>query len=165
MNVRLAEPRDSARVLEIYARARQYMKETDNPDQWGASYPPVELTLSDIREKRLYVIEDMSDGLIHGVFVFMEDGDPIYDKIVGNWLNGLPHAAIHRVASSGERRGILGECVAFCLTRSKNLKIDTHEKNAVMQHQLKKAGFVQCGLIYLENGDTRIAFQLYKEEN
>ena len=162
MNVRPANMDDAQRVLEIYSIARAFMRQTGNPNQWGEEYPPKSLTLEDIEKKRLFVAEDLSDSKIYAVFVLLTDGDPIYNNIEGNWLNDLPHAAIHRVASSGERRGMLNECINYCLSRSKNLKIDTHEQNAVMQHQLKKLGFSRCGTIYLENGDPRIAFQLYK---
>ena len=165
MTVRLASPDDLGRILQIYDRARSYMREIGNPDQWGSVYPPEELLREDIGQKRLYVIEDSSDSSLHGVFAFFGNGDSIYNNIEGNWLNDLPHAAIHRVASSGERRGILKVCVDFCLSRSKNLKIDTHTQNSVMRHQLAKLGFTQCGTIYLEDGDPRIAFQLYKEDN
>ena len=158
MSVRKAEARDLENVLGIYKRAREYMKCTGNPDQWGDEYPPRSLTEQDIAEKSLFVLED-SEG-IYGVFAFFPDGDSGYDKIDGAWLNDKPFAAIHRVASSGRRRGVLAECVEFCLTISQNLKIDTHTNNKIMQHQLKKAGFEECGIIYLPNGDPRIAFQL-----
>ena len=40
-----------------------------------------------------------------------------------------------------------------------NLRIDTHEKNIPMQGCLAKNGFARCGIIYLEDGDPRIAYQ------
>jgi RimJ/RimL family protein N-acetyltransferase len=40
-----------------------------------------------------------------------------------------------------------------------NLKIDTHRDNIPMQKVLKRNGFSECGIIYIENGDERIAFQ------
>ena len=158
MSVRNATRADLGRVLEIYEIARAYMQSTGNPTQWGATYPPKELVEQDINGGNLFVLED--EGGIYGVFAFFSEGDSVYDNIDGSWLNSLPHAAIHRVASAGTRHGVLRECVDFCLTRSNNLKIDTHTDNAVMQHQLKKVGFTECGTIYLDNGEPRIAFQL-----
>ena len=93
------------------------------------------------------------------MFAFFPEGDPLYDTIDGEWQNALPHAAIHRVASSGEERGILAECIEFCLSVRGNLKIDTHRDNKVMQNGLKKFGFRECGMITLPNGEERIAFQ------
>ena len=40
----------------------------------------------------------------------------------------------------------------------KNLRIDTHEDNIPMRSFLLKHGFVECGIIYLENGEERIAY-------
>ena len=134
------------------------MQNTGNPTQWGAVYPPRELVEQDIQGENLFLLE--ADGEIYGVFAFFPDGDSGYDCIDGSWLNDMPHAAIHRVASAGTRKSVLRDCVDFCLTRSKNLKIDTHSDNKIMQHQLKKTGFVECGTVYLENGEPRIAFQL-----
>ena len=40
-----------------------------------------------------------------------------------------------------------------------NLKIDTHRDNYPMQKSLKKNGFEYCGIIYLADGNERLAFQ------
>ncbi len=156
MNVRQATRSDLGDILRIYSRAREFMKSNANPTQWGSAYPPSELVEQDISEGVLYVIED---EFIRGVFAFFPLGDTIYNNIEGKWLNDLPHAAIHRVASSGERRGVFSVAVEFCLSVSKNLKIDTHADNLPMQNALSKLGFVPCGRIFLENGEPRIAYQ------
>ena len=57
---------------------------------------------------------------------------------------------------------MLHECVNYALQHSDNIKIDTHHDNKVMQHQLEKEGFVRCGIIKLENGEPRIAYQKLK---
>ena len=164
MTVRKAFFDDMPKILQIYSRARGFMAQNGNPSQWGGIYPPEELIRADIESGRLYVIEyfcaERQEKFICGVFAFLPEGDEIYNNIEGKWLNDLPHAAIHRVASSGEVRGVLPVCVDFCLSRCSNLKIDTHIDNKIMQHQLKKVGFVPCGTVFLENGDPRVAFQL-----
>ena len=38
--VEKAERKDLPRILEIYAYARNFMKETGNPDQWKDNFPP-----------------------------------------------------------------------------------------------------------------------------
>ena len=38
-------------------------------------------------------------------------------------------------------------------------QIDTHKDNIPMQRVLLRNGFVYCGIIHLENGDERIAYQ------
>ena len=167
MTARRANSADLAQILDVYACARAFMKANKNPDQWGDIYPPKELVEQDIKERILWVIEDSEapedEKTILGAFAFFPHGDPIYNNIEGKWLNDLPHAAIHRVASSGKRRGILGECIKFCLSNSCNLKIDTHQDNIAMQNALAKQGFTLCGKIFLENGEERLAYQKYAE--
>ena len=41
----------------------------------------------------------------------------------------------------------------------KNIKIDTHEDNLIMQKLLEKNSFKYCGVIYLLDGSKRIAFE------
>ena len=163
MKIRKAERKDLARIHIIYTRARELMRSTGNPTQWGDSYPDPELLESDLREGVLYVIEayDTPDRapLICGVFAFFPDGDAIYNNIEGKWLNEEPHAAIHRVASSGDRRGVLTSCIEFCLSHSKSLKIDTHPDNKIMQRALEKAGFTLCGQLKMPDGSPRFAYQ------
>ena len=53
----------------------------------------------------------------------------------------------------------------FCFRRSPNLRIDTHRDNVIMQHLMQRHGFTRCGIIYLANGDERLAYQkiLYEQ--
>jgi hypothetical protein len=48
----------------------------------------------------------------------------------------------------------------LCLKKSVySIKVDTHEENLSMQKMLKKNQFQYCGVIYLEDGSKRIAFE------
>ena len=167
MEVRRAMPCDFPRIMQIYGRARKFMEENGNPTQWGYVYPPENIVREDIEQGILYVLvetlENQGVPTVCGVFAFLADGDKSYDNIVGNWLNDLPHAAIHRVASSGDVKGIIPACIDYCLKVCRNLKIDTHKDNTVMQHQLTKLGFLPCGTVFTATGSERIAYQLYKE--
>ncbi len=40
-----------------------------------------------------------------------------------------------------------------------SIKIDTHQENLPMRRFLEKNAFQYCGIIYLENGDERMAFE------
>jgi hypothetical protein len=40
-----------------------------------------------------------------------------------------------------------------------SMRIDTHEDNLVMQSLLKKLKYLYCGVIYLDNGDKRLAYE------
>ncbi len=157
MKIRLAAAADLPRILEIYAHARRVMKETGNPNQWKDTYPMPAVLEEDIAKHQLFILEETE---IEAVFVFFIGTEPTYADIDGAWLNDLPYGTIHRVASSGRIRGVLQTLVDYCRAICPNLRIDTHEDNRIMQKQVEKAGFIRCGIIRLENGDPRIAYQL-----
>lgn len=86
--------------------------------------------------------------------------DPTYRVIEnGAWHSSQkPYGVIHRVASDGETKGVTRAAFTFGMERSGYLRIDTHRDNKPMQGALKKFGFQECGIIHLERGDERIAF-------
>lgn len=156
--IRLADNNDLPVILEIYQTARKFMADNGNGTQWGDSYPPVDLVKSDMVKQQLYVIT--TDHIVHGVFVFMTEPEPNYKTIEsGAWLSDTPYRAIHRVASDGTQRGIVSRCMDYCKAQCSHLRIDTHENNLVMQHVLEKNGFKKCGIVHLENGSPRIAYE------
>ena len=157
VTIRNATEKDFKEILEIYEIAREFMKEAGNPTQWKDSWPPIELLNEDIKLKRLFVCE--ADEKIQAVFAMIYGIDPTYIVIDGKWLNDEPYAAIHRVASRGEIRGISQIIFDWCLNEAKNIKIDTHRDNIPMQKAILKKGFKECGIIWIENGEERIAFQ------
>ena len=161
MQIRKATMNDLPDILAIYAYARKYMKEHGNPDQWRDSYPPVSLTTQGIQSDCLYVciIQIEEDEQIGGVFYFHREEDPDYQTIDGSWLNDRPYAVVHRVATAPDTKGIATFCLNWAFNKCGNLKIDTHRDNIVMQHLLDKNGFKYCGVVYLENGSERIAYQ------
>ena len=50
-------------------------------------------------------------------------------------------------------------CFNECFKMFPSLKIDTHKDNIPMQKVLLRNGFKFCGIIHLENGDERLAYQ------
>jgi hypothetical protein len=50
----------------------------------------------------------------------------------------------------------------YCFSQDPNIRIDTHRDNKIMRHLVEKHGFAYCGIIYLDNGDERLAYQLIK---
>ena len=158
MKLRNAVISELEEILAIYELARAFMKETGNPDQWRNTYPTPQIVKDDIKKEELYVLYD-EEG-IEGVFVFINGPDPTYDYIDGNWLDDEPYCAVHRVASAQKKKGVLRAVMDYAFSRSDSIKIDTHKDNAVMQHQLEKYGFKRCGIIFLENGEDRIAYQM-----
>ena len=106
---------DMAKILEVYARARDFMAKNGNPTQWGDNYPTPELLEEDIDTNRLFVY--MINGQMQAVFAFVLGEDPTYQTIEdGQWLNDtLPYGTLHRLASAGESKGVGKAVVEWCL--------------------------------------------------
>ena len=153
-----AKEADLPRILEIYDIAKAYMRANGNPNQWNGAYPDPETLRSDIEKQRLYVYK--KDGRIHGVFMLLLEEEPTYAYIEdGSWREETPYGTIHRLAGDGEVKGLFAKCVAFCEKKVPYLRADTHFDNHTMQHLLEKNSFERRGIIYLKNGDPRIAYQ------
>ncbi|MGI6220557.1 MAG: GNAT family N-acetyltransferase [Coriobacteriales bacterium] len=159
MVIRPAGEADLPEVDRVYAHGRAIMRESGNPTQWWPTYPEREILLDDIARSQLYVVCD--DGRICGAFVYALDPDPTYAVIEqGAWLDDEPYGTIHRIATDGTRRGLFDAVLAHCRSIRSNVRIDTHEDNAIMRHLIEKAGFEYCGIIYISDGTPRLAYQL-----
>lgn len=158
MIVELAELGQLPRIQEIYAVAREYMKESGNPKQWVNGYPTKEMLLDDIKNQQLYVIKDGTE--IVGAFVFIIGEDATYARIEdGQWLNSNQYGTIHRIASDNKTHGIFTAALDFCFGKISNIRIDTHADNKKMQGAILKNGFKYCGIIYVDDGSPRFAYQ------
>lgn len=153
--IRPATVADLPRLMEIYAAARRYMKETGNPTQWGDSYPAEELLRADIAASQLYVVEDKG---VCACFMLSAGPDATYAHIEGSWGYDTSYGVLHRVASDGTARRIVRQCVDFAAARFPHLRIDTHEKNLPMQAALAREGFLYRGIIYTHDGTPRLAY-------
>ena len=163
MRIRRAAIQDLEQIMQIYARAVQYMQASGNPNQWVAGYPSRTLIEEDIARGVSYVVD--RDGVIEAVFSYIEGEDPTYRQIEqGMWRTNGSYGTVHRLASAGRLRGVAGICFSWCAELAKlhgcsSLRADTHQDNRIMQHLLQKNGFVYCGVIHLANGAPRLAFE------
>ena len=158
MQIRKTKMEELDEVMKIYAYARKFMAEHGNPNQWKTTNPPIERVEQDIREGKSYVCVDENEIL--GVFYFAVEDDITYRVIYdGEWKNQSEYAVVHRIASAGKVKGVGSFCLNWAYEQFANVKIDTHRDNVVMQNMLKKNGFSYCGIIHLENGEERLAFQ------
>ena len=158
MTIKKAQLTVLGTLRQIYDYARDQMKKNGNPSQWGDSHPSEAVVLADIRNSQSYVIEE--NGKICGTFAFIIGDDPTYRVLEhGRWLNEAPYGTIHRLAGNGSVKGIFAACLAWCLSRIPNIRIDTHQDNLTMQHLLEKNGFIKCGIIYTEDNSPRLAYQ------
>ena len=140
MIIREARVEDIERLLEIYDIAKAFMRKTGNPHQWNSRYPDLKTLEEDIHKHQLFVMEE--ESIIHSVFAFILGEDPTYNKIEGAWLDHSTYGTIHRIASDGTMHQVF--------------------KNKIMQKVILKNGFQETGIIYVEDGTPRIAYEKVK---
>lgn len=167
MRIRKAAPEDLDALMAIFDEARVTIGKL-GIDQWQDGYPQREIIEEDIRAGWTRVIET-EDG-VRGTFCLFFDGEPTYDKIYeGHWLTGdenRNYLAVHRVAIAVASRGtglssaLIENAAEEARAAGKgSIRIDTHEGNVVMRRMLEKNGLRYCGVIYLVNGDPRVAYE------
>ena len=125
------------RVMFIFEQARQFMRLNGNLHQWTGGYPSEEVLEADISSNSSFVCVDDQKEVV-GTFCFRYgfSPEPTYNVIYD-----------------------FSACLEWCSRYVDNIRIDTHRDNRVMQELLLRHGFRRCGIIYLANGDERIAFQ------
>ncbi len=149
---------DLEALLPIYERAKHWMIQQGNPQQWSAAYPGRTDLLADLALDQLYVIREGSTYL--GAFCLSFSEEDAYRHIrAGQWLTSAPYGVIHRLVSAGLRPGIAQACFAFCAEKITNLRTDTHAQNLPMQKALRLFGFRYAGQIQLADGSPRLAFE------
>jgi len=156
--IRLAKEEDLKRLLEIYECAKAYMIKKGNPTQWNGSYPDIEILREDIKRKQLFVMED--GNYIYACFALIGGEDPTYAVIEGgSWRSDAPYGTIHRIAGDGSRRGVFKESLTFARKTYNHLRVDTHRDNTPMQKVVLENGFTYQGIIYIEDGTPRLAYE------
>lgn len=159
IEIRKTRPTELDTLMDIFEQAKRIMRKDGNMHQWRGNYPSADIIQKDIQNGHSYVC--LENGEIIGTFAFIPGKDPTYAQIYeGEWLEDtLPYGVIHRLAGTEASKGVAKACLQWCHARIPNLRADTHRDNRILQHILKKDGFHYCGIIYLANGDERLAFQ------
>ena len=164
MVIRPATPFDLPALRPVFEAAKAIMRADGNLEQWSApGFPPEDLLLRDIDRGGGYVIESViSSGVeksIVGYFALLPSPEPTYDVIDGAWLTDEPYGVIHRMASYPDVHGIFSTIIDYAASRYAHLRIDTHRDNRIMQHLIGKHGFTYCGIIWLQDGTERLAYE------
>ena len=159
MEIRKGRKEDLNRILELYTDARKYMAENGNPNQWKDSWPPEDMIVDDIEKGKNYVCTDEDE--IVGTFFMDEGPDHTYDKIYeGEWTDTQKqYVVIHRITTDRNKHGVGKFIMNFAYEQLGNVKIDTHRDNKPMQGLVTSCGFKYCGIIYIDNGEERLAYQ------
>jgi GNAT superfamily N-acetyltransferase len=154
-------------IMKIIGDAQRFLA-SQKIDQWQDGYPNEKQVKLDIINQNSYVIIN-DEGIIIGTTVFTFKEEPTYQQIEGGWKtseNSL-YGVIHRLAvddayrKAGLARFVFDQCEALVkkhLTAT-SLRIDTHRENIGMQGLLKKRNYNYCGVIYLDSGDDRLAYE------
>ena len=158
MTIRNAKLCEIDEIMEVFDKARQFMRDNGNKNQWINGYPQKELIESDIEKGELFVCEE--NGEIAAVFAFIIGDDPTYSYIEGgSWKSDEPYGTLHRIGSTGKYRGMAKICFDFCKSRINHVRGATHEDNLHMQKKFEESGFVKCGTIYISDGSPRVAYE------
>jgi len=136
-------------------------------DQWQNSYPNEEAILKDILNNESFVVTSKDSTLI-GTAMFSTGKEPTYMTIEGDWITkaNATYGVIHRMAVANKFRNkgvaqfIFEQCEQLLLkNRVDSMRIDTHQDNLAMQALLKKLKYTYCGVVYLDDGDKRLAYE------
>lgn len=164
MEFRQASISDLDQIVEIIELSKKYLKET-KVDQWQDGYPAKEDLRKDIESENSYVLTNKDE--IIATTVISLDEESTYNSIFnGEWITNEEYIVMHRVAVHNKYKGkgifkdLIKEAEKLALNSNIfSIKIDTHKDNISMQRALLKSGFKKCGIIYLEDGSERIAFE------
>ena len=153
-------------IMDIIHDAQKHLASL-GIDQWQDGYPDKAQIEKDIANNDSYLVID-KDNNIMGTTVFTTTIEPTYNEIEGEWLTDKEavYGVIHRMAVSdkfrkfGLAKFMFDECHRLLNEMNiKSLRIDTHKENKGMQSLIKKYNYKYCGIIYVDRGGERLAFE------
>ena len=164
MLIRKAIPADAVAIMHIFLQAQARLR-LQGVNQWQNGYPNMQIVDSDIATGKCLVC--VENGRICSVFVLAFEPEDTYERIYcGQWESVGQSGVIHRmaVADSFKGRGLGSEMISKAQQISLDLgihsiKVDTHRDNRPMQSLLLHNDFQYCGIIYLADGQERLAYE------
>lgn len=164
MPIRHSNENDISMIMHIINQAQESFKQA-GINQWQNNYPNETSILRDIELGESYVV--LENELIIATFALSYRNESTYDTIFdGVWLSHQAYAVIHRIAVENTFKGkgvstfIFNEVEKWCIDKNiHSIKIDTHMDNTSMRKLLIKNGFSYCGIIYLIDGNKRLAYE------
>jgi len=164
MQIRKAIPADADAIMHIFRQAQAGLR-IQGINQWQNGYPNMDIVDSDIASgKSLVCVEN---SRIASVFVLAFELEETYERIYcGQWESAGQSGVIHRMAveDSFKGRGLGREMISKAQQISldfgiHSIKVDTHRDNGPMQGLLLNNHFLYCGVIYLADGQERLAYE------
>lgn len=151
--IRRADIKDLPQVMQCIEDAKALLRQSGST-QWNGKngYPDSSDLTEDIQSSRLYVCEINSE--LAGVAAFLGE-EPEYLHPFGAWLlNTDNYLTIHRIAVRASYRGSGVAKALFSYAEEyaringyDSIRVDTHEKNKIMQAMVTKMGYAACGYV------------------
>lgn len=154
--IRKAKWNDLDAIYSILEISIAKMRSENNLEQWNNIEEIKSKIREDIKLNRYYVLENTE---IYASFMYEVGIDETYNNIEGSWLNDEEYGVIHRIMSNFKEKNIIGQVLDYCVKICNHIRIDTHYDNTRMRNALIRNGFIECGIIYLKDGNPRIAYQ------
>lgn len=163
--VRKATVADIPAIMQVIADAKAFLA-GQNIDQWQGAYPNTAAVQKDVAAGTGRVL--CVDGVVTGIASLIPGPDPFYGFIEGaGWSTNRDYFAIHRFAIGNNGRGqhlsrpfmtaLLSELYGRGV---RDVRVDTHPDNKIMQHVVTSNGFVHVGTVYLDEPvPERLAYE------
>lgn len=166
--LRQATPDDLPRIIDIIDGAKKTLRDR-GVEQWQQGYPNEEILKQDIQEDISYVL--VLNGAVVGTAALQQGYDKNYQEMnSGSWDSDsdVTYSIIHRIAIEADHQGehLSSALIQQLFTMSnylgyRDVRIDTHPDNLVMQHIISSNGFEEKGTITMDEDDgVRLAYQI-----
>lgn len=166
MELRKATRADLPAIGGLYRAARAGLKAM-GIDQWqNGDYPNEEDAKVDMDQGRCYVLTQGGEVIAVACLAFGHE--PTYDVIEnGAWGSSAEYYGfLHRIAVAPQAKGqgAAGRLFTELERQAKErgvavIRGDTHRDNHPMQRVMAKAGLTLRGVIHVEDGTQRLAFE------
>ena len=168
MELRPGRKEDVPAIAKLYDLARAALKDAGVP-QWQEDYPNGDDALRDIEAGHGYVLTENGEVAAFACLAF--GVEPTYNVIEdGSWLGQGEYGFLHRVAVDPVLRGRGAAGLFFDelkrQARERGVGIirgDTHRLNLPMQRVMAKNGLELRGVIHVEDGSERLAYECILE--
>ncbi len=165
MNIRKATPADLPQIAALYEESRAALRAA-GVDQWQDGYPNESTARKDMEDGTGYVLDEGGEVIATACLAFGRE--PTYDVIEqGAWACEEPYGFLHRVAVSPQAKGKGAAGLFFDELKKQAaekgvrvLRGDTHRDNHSMQRVMAKNGLEYRGIIHVEDGTERLAYEI-----
>lgn len=166
--VKKATMEDLNRVMEVIYEGVEILKNAQIPQWQDENIPPREVLRQDILNEDCFVLVEQTQ--IVGVAVLQKEPEDNYKTLdSGKWLHdNQNYHTIHRftISPNTKEKGLAKLFMSHLIseayrTGGRDIRIDTHQKNIVMQHIIAKFDFSECGTMTIPIRDgERLVYQL-----